>query len=127
MRKARKKKGSHSRAESLRSQADRVHQIRAAAIAQLSEAMKGLTPKAIESAKRGRVGLLRLLTRWFRMPPMKSLSESELHDRILFLERQLADRERRIEWANDEIRRLRAERTTNAALSNKPLDNTPKT
>jgi hypothetical protein len=127
MRKARKKKGSHSRAESLRSQADRVHQIRAAAIAQLSEAMKGLTPKAIESAKRGRVGLLRLLTRWFRMPPMKSLSESELHDRILFLERQLADRERRIEWADDEIRRLRAERTTNAALSNKPLDNTPKT
>ena len=89
--------------------------------------MKGLTPKAIESAKRGRVGLLRLLTRWFRMPPMKSLSESELHDRILFLERQLADRERRIEWADDEIRRLRAERTTNAALSNKPLDNTPKT
>jgi hypothetical protein len=87
--------------------------------------MLSLTPKAIQSARRGRVGLLRLLTRWFRMPPMKSLSESQLHDRILFLERKLADRERRIEWANDEIRRLKAERTPKPALSNKPLDNTP--
>jgi len=89
--------------------------------------MKGLTPKAIESAKRGRVGLLRLLTRWFRMPPMKSLSESELHDRILFLERQVANLERQIEWRNDEIRRLRAERTAKPTLSNKPLDSAPKT
>jgi len=60
--------------------------------------MRQLIPRACQDARAGKPALLRLASRWFRMPPMKELPEPPPH---------ASRRERQLERDNAELRSQR--------------------
>ncbi len=122
MKRSSQKKGSHDDIEATRNEA----------LLELSQGMRHLIPQALAAARRNKPAMMRLVSRWFRMPPPERPSERELRLRAEDAERTYRAARNQRGWLEQEIEALKKEiarlkeRTAQTGAVQNPLDSATK-